>query len=109
MPNGTKHTERQDIGDGIGGVIDFLEQYPQYSDVVKLLKDDIAFENRSNELLKPLLAFDEQVAIVNEFFDYEKAWHNVDDGISEIAEKYRNGDNIDVELAKAFHKPLHKS
>ena len=102
MPNGTKYTERQDIGDGIGGVIDFLEQYPQYSDVVKLLKDDIAFENRSNELLKPLLAFDDQVAIVNEFFDYEKAWHNVDDGISEIAEKYRNGDNIDVELAKHF-------
>lgn len=102
MPNGMKYTERQDIGDGIGGVIDFLEQYPQYSDVVKLLKDDIAFENRSNELLKPLLAFDEQVAIVNEFFDYEKAWHNVDDGISEIAEKYRNGDNIDVELAKHF-------
>lgn len=102
MPDGTKYTERQDIGDGIGGVIDFLEQYPQYSDVVKLLKDDIAFENRSNELLKPLLAFDEQVAIVNEFFDYEKAWHNVDDGISEIAEKYRNGDNIDVELAKHF-------
>lgn len=102
MPNGTKYTERQDIGDGIGGVIDFLEQYSQYSAVVKLLKDDIAFENRSNELLKPLLAFDEQVAIVNEFFDYEKAWHNVDDGISEIAEKYRNGDNIDVELAKHF-------
>lgn len=102
MPDGTQYTERQDIGDGIGGVIDFLEQYPQYSDVVKLLKDDIAFENRSNELLKPLLAFDEQVAIVNEFFDYEKAWHNVDDGISEIAEKYRNGDNVGVELAKYF-------
>lgn len=102
MPNGTKHTERQDIGDGIGGVIDFLEQYSQYSAVVKLLKDDIAFENCSNELLKPLLAFDEQVAIVNEFFDYEKAWHNVDDGISEIVEKYRNGDNIGVELAKYF-------
>lgn len=102
MPNGTKYTERQDIGDGIGGVIDFLEQYSQYSAVVKLLKDDIAFENRSNELLKPLLAFDEKVAIVNEFFDYEKAWHNVDDGISEIVKKYRNGDNIDVELAKHF-------
>lgn len=102
MPNGTKYTEWQDIGDGIGGVIDFLEQYSQYSAVVKLLKDDIAFENRSNELLKPLLAFDEQVAIVNEFFDYEKAWHNVDDGISEIVEKYRNGDNIGVELAKYF-------
>lgn len=102
MPDGTQYTERQDIGDGIGGVIDFLEQYSQYSAVVKLLKDDIAFENRSNELLKPLLAFDEKVAIVNEFFDYEKAWHNVDDGISEIVKKYRNGDNIDVELAKHF-------
>lgn len=102
MPDGTQYTERQDIGDGIGGVIDFLEQYSQYSAVVKLLKDDIAFENRSNELLKPLLAFDEQVAIVNEFFDYDKAWHNVDDGISEIVKKYRNGDNIDVELAKHF-------
>ena len=102
MPDGTQYTERQDIGDGIGGVIDFLEQYSQYSAVVKLLKDDIAFENRSNELLKPLLTFDEKVAIVNEFFDYEKAWHNVDDGISEIVKKYRNGDNIDVELAKHF-------
>lgn len=49
MPNGTKHTERQDIGDGIGGVIDFLEQYSQYSAVVKLLKDDIAKEEQAAE------------------------------------------------------------
>lgn len=49
MPNGTKYTERQDIGDGIGGVIDFLEQYSQYSAVVKLLKDDIAKEEQAAE------------------------------------------------------------
>lgn len=49
MPNGTKYTERQDIGDGIGGVIDFLEQYSQYSAVVKLLKDDIAKEEQVAE------------------------------------------------------------
>lgn len=49
MPNGTKYTERQDIGDGIGGVIDFLEQYSQYSAVVKLLKDDIAKEEQTAE------------------------------------------------------------
>lgn len=49
MPNGTKYTERQDIGDGIGGVIDFLEQYSQYSSVVKLLKDDIAKEEQAAE------------------------------------------------------------
>lgn len=49
MPNGTKYTERQDIGDDIGGVIDFLEQYSQYSAVVKLLKDDIAKEEQAAE------------------------------------------------------------
>lgn len=49
MSNGTKYTERQDIGDGIGGVIDFLEQYSQYSAVVKLLKDDIAKEEQAAE------------------------------------------------------------
>lgn len=49
MPNGTKYTERQDIGDSIGGVIDFLEQYSQYSAVVKLLKDDIAKEEQAAE------------------------------------------------------------
>lgn len=30
MPDGTKYTERQDIGDGDGGVIDFLRQYDNY-------------------------------------------------------------------------------
>lgn len=49
MPNGTKHTERQDIGDGIGGVIDFLEQYPQYSGVVKILEADIKLDKGENE------------------------------------------------------------
>lgn len=33
MPNGTTHTFRQDIGDGDGGVIDFLKQYPQEREV----------------------------------------------------------------------------
>jgi len=34
MPDGKSYTERQDIGDGDGGVIDFLRQYPSYNDVV---------------------------------------------------------------------------
>ena len=34
MPDGNSYTERQDIGDGDGGVIDFLRQYPSYNDVV---------------------------------------------------------------------------
>lgn len=41
MPDGTQYTERQDIGDGYGGVIDFLEQYPQYNKIVLALKADI--------------------------------------------------------------------
>lgn len=102
MPDGTVHTFRQDIGDGDGGVIDFLKQYPQYSEVVRILEADIYLENHSDELLKPTLAFDEEVAITDEFFDFEKAWHNVDSGIPEIAERYRNGEDISIDLAKYF-------
>lgn len=49
MPNGTKYTERQDIGDGNGGIIDFLNQYPQYSGVVKILEADIKLDKGENE------------------------------------------------------------
>lgn len=49
MPNGTTHTFRQNIGDGDGGVIDFLKQYPQYSGVVKILKADIKLDKGENE------------------------------------------------------------
>lgn len=37
MPDGSKITERQDIGDGDGGVIDFLSRYPQYKEIDELL------------------------------------------------------------------------
>lgn len=49
MPNGTTHTFRQDIGDGDGGIIDFLKQYPQYSGVVKILEADIKLDKGENE------------------------------------------------------------
>lgn len=49
MPNGTKYTERQDIGDGNSGIIDFLNQYPQYSGVVKILEADIKLDKGENE------------------------------------------------------------
>lgn len=49
MPNGTTHTFRQAIGDGDGGVIDFLKQYPQYSGVVKILEADIELDKGENE------------------------------------------------------------
>lgn len=38
MPNGTSYTERQDIGDGFGGVIDFLNRYSIYNSIIPELK-----------------------------------------------------------------------
>lgn len=38
MPDGTQYTERQDIGDGYGGVIEFLSRYPKYESVIPILK-----------------------------------------------------------------------
>lgn len=45
MPDRAVHTFRQDIGDG--GIIDFLKQYPQYSEVVKVLENDISKNSNS--------------------------------------------------------------
>ena len=39
MPTGETYTERQDIGDGDGGVIDFLSQYPAYKNIVPILRE----------------------------------------------------------------------
>ena len=47
MPDGTKYTERQDIGDGDGGVISFLSRYPKYNDIVPILKAQIAVERNT--------------------------------------------------------------
>lgn len=47
MPDGSRYTERQDIGDGFGGVIDFLSQYPQYNDILPVLKEQIAIERNT--------------------------------------------------------------
>lgn len=51
MPDGTRYTERQDIGDGDGGVIDFLGSIESYKDIVPLLE-----QARDNEpsLLTPV-------------------------------------------------------
>lgn len=51
MPDGTRYTERQDIGAGDGGVIDFLRQYDNYKNLVPILEQE-----RDNEpsLLTPV-------------------------------------------------------
>ena len=44
MPDGTTYTERQDIGDGYGGVIEFLSQYQEYADIIPILREAAAAE-----------------------------------------------------------------
>ena len=51
MPDGTTYTERQDIGDGYGGVIDFLSQYHHYKGVVDELKKAAELEKNTADIL----------------------------------------------------------
>lgn len=194
MPNGEHYTERQDIGDGYGGVIGFLSHYPIYNGIIPILKEarriirqqeidefkkrdtyitinavrlgdfyelfgdeaKIAAEKlglmlttrngkpmvgfpqhvleqhkdklkaagyslklwedfeeytaerliseNAEKYILPKIAFDEQAAITDEFFSYETAWHNVSKEIAEIAERYRNGEDVKIDLSKAFFK-----
>ena len=41
MPDGQTFTERQDIGDGDGGVLDFLNQYDKYREIVPVLREAV--------------------------------------------------------------------
>ena len=44
MPDGRTFTERQDIGDGDGGVLDFLNQYDEYREIVPVLQEAVRKE-----------------------------------------------------------------
>ena len=44
MPDGRTFTERQDIGDGDGGVLDFLSQYDAYREIVPVLREAVRKE-----------------------------------------------------------------
>lgn len=39
LPDGRQFTERQDIGDGDGGVLDFLSRYDSYQEIVPALRE----------------------------------------------------------------------
>lgn len=39
LPDGRTFTERQDIGDGDGGLLNFLSQYPAYNDIMPMLRE----------------------------------------------------------------------
>ncbi len=51
MPDGSSFTERQDIGDGYGGVIDFLRRIDKYKDIVPLL-EKARYEDNADRVAK---------------------------------------------------------
>lgn len=74
-----------------------------YEDLRQYRAEKIISENAEKYIL-PKLAFDEQVAITDKFFNYETAWHNVSKEIAEAAERYRKGEDVKIDLTKAFFK-----
>ena len=63
MPDGTHFTERQDIGDGFGGVIDFLSKYPHgYGSIIPILE-------QAREATKPNL--DRAKSLIDDFCERE--------------------------------------
>ena len=52
MPDGTTYSERQDIGDGYGGVVDYLSSFKAYYSVAEKLKKAISdeLEQHTDEL-----------------------------------------------------------
>ena len=54
LPDGRTFTERQDIGDGDGGLLDFLRQYEDYWEIVPLLQAEIDREKERLESTEQL-------------------------------------------------------
>ncbi|MCD8090175.1 MAG: DUF3849 domain-containing protein [Clostridiales bacterium] len=56
----------------------------------------------SDKIFAPNLAVDEMNSVADEFFIYENSWHTVDKSVADVAERYRNGEDIYSDIAKAF-------
>lgn len=74
-----------------------------WEDLQEYTAEKLISENAEKYIL-PKLSFDEQVAITDEFFSHDNAWHNVSKEIAEIAERYRNGEDIKKALTEVFFK-----
>ncbi|MCD7855265.1 MAG: DUF3849 domain-containing protein, partial [Clostridiales bacterium] len=61
----------------------------------------------SNDVFCPNLDLGELYSITNEFFYYENSSHSADEKIKELAERYRNGENISTELGKLLDCETH--
>ena len=90
LGNGQTYTERQDIGDGIGGVIDFLKQYPQYKNVVSVLETTIEIEK--NEALLEKAAVQEPETLPEEQSDIIRDFRSKTDEMFHDINGYRPED-----------------
>ncbi|MCD8214412.1 MAG: DUF3991 domain-containing protein [Clostridiales bacterium] len=54
----------------------------------------------SSEIFTPNIEYSKLLNISAEFYDYDESEHNVDSKAAELVNRYRNGENIFVELGK---------
>lgn len=86
MPDGTAFSERQDIGDGNGGVIEFLKQYSQYDQIIPILEQAVNLSSEKNSSNK-------NVSETPDVIETEKHNFKITDdnlGIGGLKEKFRN-------------------
>lgn len=103
MPDGTTFTERQDIGDGDGGVIDFLKRYPTYNAIVPILENAVKALSPESvaEAQEPVeleIAEKTEAFIPDETYN-EKIPHNFDlanNPVEEVGKKERFRRNIEA-------------
>lgn len=103
MPNGMSYTERQDIGDGYGGVIDFLSRYPAYNSIIPELKTVREIQAQERSISKVETSDEKKNEIQGEqlslFNNIEKSnnidnFHITDISIGEGGEKNKFKTNI---------------
>lgn len=56
LADGRRFTERQDIGDGVGGVLDFLSKYDIYRSIIPILQETVAQEKERLDIKEPQAA-----------------------------------------------------
>ncbi len=103
MPNGTTFTERQDIGDGYGGVIDFLKRYPVYNAVIPILENAVKALSsepiaEAQEPVERKTAEKTEALLPDETYN-EKIPHNFDlanNPVEEVSKKERFRRNIEA-------------
>lgn len=96
LPDGRSFTERQDIGDGDGGVLDFLGKYDSYKAIVPQLREIVQQEQASHEA--PSLA-DEYRQAKGENPDSVLLYQNGEDLIAYGADAEIIGDVLGIDTS----------